>query len=135
MDNKLTPYDLKKIGFRVTISFEFVRNSVKNFNPKVEDYFFQVLRNLWTKNPRYIDVCDFNIGKIINELQDPSCTFDLFRVESEAALPDVLKIVDTLKAVYDISDEKDEFVELKEEDTQNGSESKEGKEDTQATDK
>jgi len=68
MDNKLSAYDLKKIGFKMVISFEFVRSSVKNFNPKVEDYFFQVLRNLRSKNQRFVDICDSNISKIINAL-------------------------------------------------------------------
>jgi len=36
----------------------------------------------------------------------------LFRVESDAALPDVLKIVESLKKVFNISEDKDEFVEL-----------------------
>ena len=107
MDNRLTPFDLRKQGFKVVISFEFVRSQVKNFNPKVEDYFFHVLRNLWSKNQRYIDLCDVNIEKILNALSDPSCSYNLFRVESEAALPDVVKIVETLKSVYEISEEKD----------------------------
>lgn len=112
MDNKLSAYDLQKIGFKMVISFEFVRNSVKNFNPKVEEYFFHVLRNLRQKNQKYINFCDSNISKIINALQETSCTFDLFRVESDAALPDVLKIVESLKKVFKISEDKDEFVEL-----------------------
>ena len=48
-----------------------------------------------------------NIEKILNALSDPSCSYNLFRVESEAALPDVVKIVETLKSVYEISEEKD----------------------------
>lgn len=71
MDNKLTPFDLRKLGFRMVISFDFVKSDVKNFNPKVEDYFFHVLRNLYTKNPKYVDICNQNITKIINALQEP----------------------------------------------------------------
>lgn len=109
MDERLTPYNMRAKGFRITLAFQFVRNKVQNLDSRLDEYLMWILRNVNSKKPKYQEKCKKNIENLIRIMKKKECTYEKLDIDSAEVEKEVDSIVKSLVQVYGIEEVYEDF--------------------------